>query len=358
MPTKKELILEVKKMYPYYTKINLLNKNILSYLINKQCKNNIPILNERNSCYIDSLLVALFNNNNLYIKDVFLNSKLKDTDPELMKLGEEIRSELISIYNIIQNINKNKKQNYCKNLRKMLNDYNKRKHPLERINWTSEQLEPFDILVKLNEIFNIDEKMSLEINSKKYCTNSKKKILLKKDLIEVEDDTIKNDYTIIIPPGKLLSYKDKDFFIKDIFPINTDETNFDIFNLWKPFGAFTDGFARKIEKTTYLSGLFAFFHINRNLVKSDGSKIKVYNKIIPSLKLKMKKNKLNLYLRSMIIHHGEYSGGHYTSLYECKGEWYEYNDLASTVQLIGDFNDVCKYNKSFYLKNCTNLIYY
>lgn len=73
----------------------------------------------------------------------------------------------------------------------------------------------------------------------------------------------------------------------------------------------------------------------------------------------MKDNKFNIYLRSMIIHHGNHHGGHYTTIYECKGLWYEYDDISSNKKkLIGNFEDVCKVNKSYNLKNFTNLIYY
>jgi ubiquitin C-terminal hydrolase len=84
---------------------------------------------------------------------------------------------------------------------------------------------------------------------------------------------------------------------------------------------------------------------------------KLDTKIIPELKLKMKENPKPIYLRSMIIHHGNSGGGHYTCIYECKGRWYEYNDLNTNITLIGSFNNVCNMNNEYNLKNCTDLIY-
>ena len=71
--TKKDLIVSVKKLYPYYNNLESLKKDDLLKIIDKSC-NNIPIYNERNSCYLDSLMVALFHDNNPYVKNMFLES--------------------------------------------------------------------------------------------------------------------------------------------------------------------------------------------------------------------------------------------------------------------------------------------
>lgn len=349
---KQDLIDEVKKIYPYYTNLALFNKSSLNYILNRKCSNNIFLKNNQNSCYIDSLLISLFNDNINFTKKIFLESPLNDTKHELIKLAEEIRAELIVVYNLIQDINNTTKNNYCKNLRKMLNYYYRIKYPKRKINWTVEQLEPFDVITLLNDIFNIDLKN--KINIKTYgCNDTKKKIILKKIKLVNDNIIIDNNYAPIIPVEKLLS--GKDLLVKTMYPKSTEDTTFDVYNLWKPNSS---EFSRKIEKITYLYSSFLFIHINRNLIEPNDNIIKIRTKVIPSLKIKTKENKFNLYLRSLIIHHGEYGQGHYTTVYVCKGKWYEYDDLKTNIKLIGNFEDVCKYNNSYYLRNCTNLIYY
>jgi len=351
---KKQLILNIKELYPYYNKLESLNIADLIKILDKNC-NNIPILNERNSCYFDSLLVAIFHDNNEYIKKKFLDAEPIDYgNDKLLKLANEIKEELKSIYDIIQNIKNDKKKNYCKNLRKLFKKYSDIKSPKNKINWTTEQLESLDILNFLNTVFNI--KIHNKINKKIFATKSKSKTIIFKNLKLIRDYNEKIDYTSIVPSEYLMN--DEDVLIKTLYPIFVNDVNFSSDNLWKPNSKDSkETFSRKIEKFTYLSSKFLFIHINRN-VWLDDIVNKLNTKVIPSLNIKMKENEDNIYLRSIIIHHGQYGGGHYTCLYECKGVWYEYDDISTKVKTIGTFKDVCDYNDGYYLENCTNLAYW
>lgn len=348
---KKNIIIKIKELYPYYKNLEKMKINELNDILNKRC-NNILINNERFSCYLDSLLVALFHDDNTYIKELFLNSSFNNLkNDKLIDLANKIKEELISIYSYIQNINNDNNKNYCKNLRKLFQNFYNIKYPKNNINWIDDQLEPLDVINMLNEIFNI--KKETKINIKQFASNKINKTIIFKKLKLIDNKNILNDFYSIIPLDKLLS--GDNIKIKKYYPIMTDDTIFSSDNLWKPNSK--DKYLRKIEKTTFLSSKFLFIHINRNL-DLGSEKNKLETKIIPALKIKMKENKLNLYLKSIIIHHGRYGGGHYTTLYICKGKWYEYDDLRTKVKIIGDFDDLCKYNDEYYLKNCTNLLYY
>jgi hypothetical protein len=358
--TKKDLIVSVKKLYPYYNNLESLKKDDLLKIIDKSC-NNIPIYNERNSCYLDSLMVALFHDNNPYVKNMFLESpataataasNLDDKKDRLIKISEDIREELTNIYNIIQN--NNSKRNYCKNLRNLFQSYNKIKFPKNNIKWKTEQLEPFDIINLLNNIFMI--KPSIKVNKKIYGTNKLSKTIVFKNLKLFRDETKKTDYTSVISLDDFLAHNK--FILKKYYPVTINDTIFDESNIWKPSEKKADVYKRKIEKTTLLSGKFLFININRSFLTPHGNFEKSDKIVEPSLKIKMKENKYNIYLRSIIIHHGMYGGGHYICLYECKGKWHKYDDLTATVDIIGTFSDVCKYDNGYYLKNCTNLVYY
>ena len=111
-------------------------------------------------------------------------------------------------------------------------------------------------------------------------------------------------------------------------------------------------FKRKIEKYKYLSANFLFIHINRIFIDK-----KITKNIDVPLKLKLKENKRNLYLRSIIVHHGGSNGGHYTTMIECKGTWYHFDDMNSGLDKIGDYEDLKKYQNGYVFKNCTDLVY-
>lgn len=340
---KKELLVKVKSLYPYYKNIAILPKNSLKEILDKKC-NYITLSNESNSCYLDSLLVALFNDNNDMIKKMFLETKLKETDDKLIKIAEEIRQELIIIYDIIQNGNQNF---FCKNLRKLFHNYYIHKK-MENKDWKNEQLEPFDVLNLLQEIFAIKSKT--KYNIKVYGANNKKNKKLIRNNIITDNNFISNI--------EMEQMKNKELMLKKIYPKYTDNVLFDNNNLWKPTS--NDKYKYKITMKKYLAGKFLFIHVNRNIINyTTGYKNKLNTKIIPEIKMKLKDNKFNIYLRSMIIHHGEAEGGHYTTIYECKGLWYEYDDISNNKKkLLGTFENICNINNSYYLKNLTNLIYY
>ena len=353
MVTKKKLLEELKEIYPYYKNINKYKIDEINEIINKNCSNFINILNNKNSCYLDSFLIALFHDSNDYIKSLFLESEpINYKNKELNILALNIKDELNKIYNIIINDNNKIKKNYCTNLRKFFQNYYNIKYPKNTIQWKKEQLESLDVINILNIIFNI--KKDNKILYKSYGSNSVKKTIILKNSKLINNDISNNDITTIIPVEKLLD--GKPILIKKMFPNYTDDIIFDKNNLWKP--TLNESYIRKIDKITYLSAKLLFIHINRNNYL-DGTGTKILTKVIPSLNIKLKENKSSLYLRSMIIHIGNYNqGGHYICLYECKGKWYIYNDLTPKVKLLGSFDDLCNYNNSFYLENCTNLLYW
>lgn len=345
---KKELIIKIKELYPYYKNLEKMKVKELNELLEKKC-NNILINNKKNSCYLDSLLVALFHDDNKYIKSLFFNSSfINHKNDELNKISINIKKELIDIYEYIQNINNEKKINYCKNLRKLFQNFYDIKFPDNDIDWINEQLEPYDVINILNNIFDI--KKETKINVKKYASNKINKTIIIKKLKLIKDENILTDFYSILPFDKLISKDELE--IKKYYPINLEDTIFTSDNLWKVNSK--EKYLRKIEKITFLSSKFLFININRNLQNMT----KLDTKIIPVLKIKMKENKYNLYLKSIIIHHGNFGGGHYTTLYICNGIWYEYDDIKKNKTEIGNFNDVCNYNNNYYLRNCTNLLYY
>ena len=339
---KKEILFKIKQLYPYYTSLNLYKKKVLENILEHICIK-YALRYNNNSCYMDSLLVALFNSKSSKVYDYFLQSPIKNHNSVLNNNANKIREELIYLYNNI--ISEKKEKNiYCTNLRKLLRDYENnyikyvnKNH--ERNDWISSQSEPFQLLNFLDMIFNYKNNTKIEYVS--YGSNKPNK----KTLVRKRVDTESNINIINIDD---LIGKDE-LYISKLYPKKISTSKFSSDNLWN---VDSKQYNTKIEKITLLSSDFLIIHVNR---LSYDNKLKT--KIIPSLKIKMKENKHSIYLKSIIIHNGDYNGGHYTCLYECKNVWYEYDDTKSKMKIIGEFDNIINYKNGYYMKNCTDLIY-
>ena len=324
--TKEYYIKLIKKQYPYYVYLNKYKLEELKQIYNRVCNNIFINYDGYNSCYIDSLFVSLFNTKNDIIKKVILESPLKyyDKCPKLLDYGNNIRDELLKIYDTISSQRKNSQIKKCSNFRLLLQRYYNayKKHinnKYDLIEWTKTQNDYADILSFLAIIFDIPNILKYKIN-----------------------DRIELKYFVDLFPLDELLTTDK-IYIKDFYP--KDEKKFESENEYGEIEYFT----KRIE---YLEAPFLFILFNRLLLSE-----KINTKIIPTLKLKLSQNKFNLYLNSIIIHHGNMGqGGHFTCLYECKGIWYEYDDLnINNKKIIGKFDDIIK--NDYYTENISGLFY-
>jgi hypothetical protein len=91
--TKEDYIKIIKKQYPYYVYLNKYKIDELKEISERVCNNIYINYDGYNSCYIDSLMVALFNTKNDMIRKILLDAPLKyyDNCPELLDSGNEIR---------------------------------------------------------------------------------------------------------------------------------------------------------------------------------------------------------------------------------------------------------------------------
>lgn len=268
---------------------------------------------EKNSCYIDSLLVALFHNKNIN----FINNPLiKYNNDDLTNLTIKIKQELEIIYEIISKRKLNKKIKKCSILRKLINDFYKnliKYNPRINIidineNWKNSQLDIFDLFELFGYIFNIPDSLKIKEGNNIFYTN----------------------FSFNIPIDLLLN-KNK-VYIKKIIP------SFKIKN------------DKLVIQTTLLKTDKLFIKIFRNL-----QTFKLDTKIIPSKIIKLPENSFNLYLISIIIHIGDYKNGHYICLYKSNDKWFEYDDLNKTPTYIGSLNKIIQNNN--YISNIVGLIY-
>jgi hypothetical protein len=138
-------------------------------------KNNyiINITNENNSCYIDSLFVALFHFKNRVLYNSFFKNKLVERYPK--KIQDEI-------YKIYRYINKNDEisHNTCYFIRKYLDKYynilidqnsNNKIFFNNSDNWLTQQIDIFELITFLDKIFNFEQNIKVKENNNKYIKN-------------------------------------------------------------------------------------------------------------------------------------------------------------------------------------------
>jgi len=241
---------------------------------------------ENNSCYVDSLFIALFNNKNKFIKKELLEAHINDyNNPKLKEVGELIRKELINIYNLNSFL--------ISRLRKLLDIYYdilKKTTPKLNIlgkhdNWTTSQNDVFQLLEFIITIFKIKNSTKIhEGNTMPYFTNF-----------------------INMIPIDLFMDNSKILKISDIYPSYNTTYNLDESN------AYIDKHGIKqysfTKKTEILKAPFLMIRISRNL----GS-YKLDTNVIPTKTLKLKENNFILHLNSIIIHYGSNKSGHYITL--------------------------------------------
>ena len=295
---------------------------------------NINIKWENNSCYIDSLLIALFHRRDSITDEIFFKSSINDyNEPKLKILGEMIKTELKNIYKKISEIND------CSEIRKLINKYYKiliKRYPEKKIigrneNWINSQLDIYDLFNLIRIILNIKEDtLKIKEGSNILYTNLSNQIPI--DFIYNENN-------------KKTSLK-----INSIYPSYSIKYKLTKENKYKDEkGKLQSYYIKKVE---ILKGNKLFINIYRNLGDTKNN-----IKIIPCNSIQLKENDFKLYLTSIIIHYGtSVKYGHYICLYKNKfdNKWYEYDDLNG-IKYIGSLTNIIKNNE--YISNIVGLIY-
>lgn len=329
------------KIYNPFTKRCVLKsgkigKNILFKDYTNNCSN-ININWANNSCYIDSLLVALFNRKDKIIEDILLKVDINNyNDSKLNKYGLLIKKELIRVYKIVSHQVQLNKKYTLSHLRKLINIYYKQLvkiNPTINIidindNWTTCQLDIYDMYRFFNIIFKMKEdvikiKNGSSITTTEFANELPIDFIYKKKILKIKD----------IYPKYRLKYKlTKENKFRDVS------------------GKLQSYYYKEIE---LLKGNKLFINIYRNL-----NGIKNTTKIIPENSIKLRENSFNLYLTAIIIHYGSnIEGGHYICLYKCYKDnyWYEYDDMKSNILKLGELSEIIK--NSNYTSNIVGLIY-
>lgn len=286
--------------------------------------NNFNILNENNSCFLDSLLVAFFHFKNKEIFNLFFNSEINDfNNPKLKKMGNLIKKELFNIYSFIHksNHNNNDKEDfmYCSLFRKLLQYYYDiyiQLFPKNKIlynsndNWIRKQIDIFELLNYLSIIFNFKSKKMTKI-------------------IDGLNKVYSN-FIIEIPVYELIGKKKLN--LNDLFPSKTERYQLDEENKYRNSKGDLVSFYEK-KKEYIKTSSFIYFQIYRNM----GSEEKVRTLLEYPEEIKIKENSKNLKMKSLIIHLGEsVNSGHYITIIKREKRWYKYNDMERGLKEISD----------------------
>ena len=292
--------------------------------------NNFNILNENNSCFLDSLLVAFFHFKNKEIFNLFFNSEINDfNNPKLKKMGNLIKKELFNIYSFIHksNHNENEEYIYCSLFRKLLQYYYDiyiQLFPKNKIlynsndNWIRKQIDIFELLNYLSIIFDFKSKKMTKI-------------------IDGQNKVYSN-FIIEIPVYELIGKKKLN--INELFPSKTERYELDEENKYRNSRGELISFYEKRREYIKTSS-FIYFQIYRNM----GSEEKIRTSIEYPEEIKIKENSKNLKIKSLIIHLGEsVNSGHYITIIKRRNKWYMYNDMERGVKEISE-NRMKEYKK-------------
>ena len=282
---------------------------------------NLNIINENNSCFLDSLLVAFFHFKNKEIFDLFFNSEINDfNNPKLKKMGNLIKKELFNIYSFIHKFkdkNDNEEYMYCSLFRKLLQYYYDiyiELFPKNKIlynsndNWIRKQIDIFELLNYLSIIFNFKSKKMTKI-------------------IDGENKVYSN-FIIEIPVYELIGKKKLN--INDVFPLKRERYELDEDNKYINSRGELISFYEK-KKEYIKTSSFIYFQIYRN----KGSLEKVRTRIEYPEEIKIRENSKNMKIKSLIIHLGDtVNSGHYITIIKRREGWYMYNDMERGIKEI------------------------
>ena len=350
MQQSRDTIVTHAKMQTDLVSLRYYTKKELCAILSKKCGTIGGFKNESNSCYLDSTLLALFHFPNNQFLSVLTDAPLILIDDKKgSQLGTQLINALVQMYDVVSSGN----VLYCTDLRQLIYQYDKyyrKEHTIEKLKWKTEQLEPADVLMFFERL--VDLPRHVQTQTEVYATNKKSKIVKREDKILVRSSKSTTSSSILIDAADL--FGKTTVSLKSYIPKYYIDQTFDEDAPWKPSEIKKKSFLRRIEKITYLSAPYLFVHISRLM---DDTKLKTF--VNAPTKIKLKNNKKNLYLQSIIVHHGNGSGGHYTCFIKCKNQWYHYDDLSFKGKLvkIGDFDALIKWKDMYIFKNCTDLIY-
>lgn len=277
--------------------------------------------NIKSSCYLDSVLLALFVTPNDFISNVILNSELQpiskiicrnknivDNTPEIDLLNrQKIQKQLRLIADSIQNKNK-KTVKYCTNLRKVFKDC-----PNPENYHLGGEKDAGEFLTYILSIF--------DINS------------AKKEIITYGTNDLQTNSNLTLV-SKIIDDRSSIINFIDSFKLEENKKNINYINDFlsqiNHSGVLENYlFKRTIQITTLISTPYLIFNFQRiNHITNKFMK----TKIIPTQTLTIQDGS-RFQLSAIVV----WLQNHYTTFFKCNENWYYHNDLFNSIKNIGNF---------------------
>jgi hypothetical protein len=312
------------------------------------------LLNELNSCYLDSTLFSLFFKDNEFLNTFILDAPLdtmkivvaKGTNrqkiiplkslPTLLSVAQNIQMDLQLFKQHIQQSRKTK----CTDLRQHLTQYQtvyqQLVGPLTTIEWKRTQLEPLDVISRLNHIFNWPDPVTISYLSQAVDTRTRQVIVITEEQRQVPFQVIIDSFALGTISGSTIVPQTKLIELRQLLTQPTTT------RLEQPIEGH---YNYLVSTTTYMSAPLLYLHLNRlvdqSLIGGTGL-VKLTTRVFPMSSFLLS-NQHTLDLTAIIVHSGTASGGHYTSYIKCDDLWYHYDDVRFTqLKLMGDFASLLK----------------
>ena len=294
-----------KKLVEKYTdRVSKMDRSSLCLELEQEAP--LPLYNQNNSCYIDSILISLLypiiahGMNNIWYK-YLLVKPVKSDDAML------IRKELLSILENLESITKmdGSSRKTCNMIRSIF--HKDKKYNSGRGNeWLRSQQDPVDVIYMLEHMFAIPDINQFKLSN----DNNEKSCLIG---IQIQSYMMKH--------SEKLSFR-------KFFPTFTD----------------TD---TKIKRT-YVKGSMIYIQVNRN-----------YNNVEKIKREFIAPRKTGAFvLQSIVLHLGnDPKSGHYVSVMRVNStRWVYFDDMSDKLEYFLD-TDLYKIKNSIVAKNCAGLLY-
>jgi hypothetical protein len=315
--TTDELRALVKKKHKKVELLSRMTRDVLCHMAVDMVSKNYLVNDGHNSCFLDSLLVALLaaqkSGNSWMHRHIWLAqpNKIWPNNPGLADLAGKIRVE---IKKLLFPLDVKLNRHNAKDLRKMFEKFDTMyvqqvRSFSPRTEWLRTQNDPLDVIIELYRVFQIPDGAYAKLG---------------KNTQSVSISTPMIDVFTLMGMGK------KKVYLDEFVPIN------------------------KNMEIEMLRAKIMYVTVQRNYMDER----KIMTQVIPSKTVNLQLNKKVLRLSSALVHIGSSpTSGHYVA-YICDHKtnmWYLYDDLQDHLRLIGDFDDLSK-NKKI-TSNIVGLIY-
>jgi ubiquitin C-terminal hydrolase len=300
--------------------------------------------NISNSCYMDSVLTVLFAIPNKFITSKILYQELpKNPSKKYLRCDDNKEQDYLRrtflqkvLRFLVRSMRTSGKIHVCTQLRKYIGRCN----PPQPFHEGGQE-EAGEFVQFLFDIFGISH---TKRERHTYKTNSLAKRIPKSKLLHthvVKDS--KSSNIIMVNSYLLYEYRKKrNISLRTFLKIKMDTGELD-----EPYIHKGKGYIRSIEYEQLIDAPYLVFWVNR----TDPIKNRIIRADIKPPQRIVLKSGRKLSLNGIVCHQGGMhkigrkviTGGHYVAYYRCiSGEWYYYNDLPLTNELVGDEG---KYNE-------------